>query len=126
MLRKQILEEIQSKEKKLLELRKILQSDTAASYKEATQTSEMIEVLELNLMDLKNMLIQDKQYIKMIISKDNNNNDHVFYIVGKDGDPSLMRFSTASPFGLKLSKLNEGDKFQYQDQELTIISIDEK
>ncbi|HOY46259.1 MAG TPA: hypothetical protein PKU95_01345 [Candidatus Dojkabacteria bacterium] len=126
MLRKQILEEIQSKEKKLLELRKILQSDTAASYKEATQTSEMIEVLELNLMDLKNMLIQDKQYIKMIISKDDSNNDHIFYIVEKDGDPSLMRFSTASPFGLKLSKLNKGDKFQYQDQELTIISIDEK
>jgi hypothetical protein len=126
MLRKQILEEIQSKEKKLLELRKILQSDTAASYKEATQTSEMIEVLELNLMDLKDMLIQDEQYIKMIISKDNNNNDHFFYIVEKDGDPSLMRFSTSSPFGFKLSQLQKGDKFQYQDQELTIISIDEK
>jgi len=126
MLRKQILDEIQSKEKKLLELRKILQSDTAASYKEATQTSDMIEVLELNLMDLRDSLEQFEQYSKRIIAKAHNNSEATFYIVDKDGDPSLMRFSIASPFGSKLNQLLDGDKFQYQDQEFTIIKVDEK
>lgn len=126
MLRKQILAEIQSKEKKLLELRKILQSDTAASYKEATQTSEMIEVLELNLMDLRDSLEQYEKYLKRIIAQGPNNSQSTFYIVDKDGDPSLMRFSIASPFGLRLYQLIGGDKFLYQDREFTIINVDEK
>jgi transcription elongation GreA/GreB family factor len=125
MLRKQILAEIQSKEKKLLELRKILQSDTAASYKEATQTSEMIEVLELNLMDLKKILDNEKNFIKKIIAQCDNK-EMVFYLVKKDGDPSLMRFSLESPFGIKLDLLRPGDELNYQDRLLKIIKIDEK
>lgn len=126
MLRKQILDEIHSKEKKLLELRKILQSDTAASYKEATQTSEMIEVLELNLLDLRDSFNNEDQYIKRIKAQVLEDKVHIFYIVDKDGDPSRMRFSMASPFGLKLSQLGIGEKFQYQSREFTIIKIDEK
>ena len=126
MSNKQIKEEIVEKEQKLLELRNILQKDTAASFKEATQTSEMIEILELNLFDLKHKLAHGAEYLKMITALNQDNVEQIFYVINNDGDPAQMRFSINAPFGKLLYELKINDEFKYKEETFRIKNINEK
>lgn len=124
MRNKQIQEKLNELQKRLLSLNKTLHEDIGASYREATQTTEMIEMLELQILDLKNELNNEKGLIRQIRVK-NSNAIQEFYLLSGNGDPDKLSFSLSSPFGQILNSIKLGDKINFRGNEFLVIKIDE-
>lgn len=124
MRNKQIQEKLKELEQRLLVLNKTLHEDIGASYREATQTSDMIEMLELQILDLKKELKNEKGLLKMIRAT-NNGLVKDFLLLEQNGDPEELSFSISSPFGQILNSVKIGDKIKFRDDEYLVTKIDE-
>lgn len=124
MRNKQIQEKLKELEQRLLVLNKTLHEDIGASYREATQTSDMIEMLELQILDLKKELKNEKGLLKMIRAT-NNGLVKDFLLLEQNGDPEELSFSISSPFGKILNSVKIGDKIKFRDDEYLVTKIDE-
>jgi len=124
MRNKQIQEKLSELEKRLLVLNKTLHEDIGASYREATQTSEMIEMLEIQILDLKKEQKNEKGILKMIQVK-GNGIIKVFILLEQNGNPQELSFSISSPFGQILNSVKIGDKIKFRENEYLVKKIDE-
>ena len=98
-IRQQLKSRIQQIEKHIADLKQVQNSDTGASYKEASQTNDLIINYERQVHNLKEELVNlDESYITYILLSDSGI-ERVFTLVNKGADPFTSRISIGSPLG---------------------------
>jgi len=109
-------------EKKIEGLKAIKNNDMSASFKEAVQTQEIIEILEIQLAELRNTVNNPNQKGRSIhlISEDGSETITVTVTSGNP-DPSKNIFSDLSPIGIRLLKSKKGDKVVFRDKTYFIL-----
>ena len=86
-------EEIQKLQARLDNLRKIYTEDIGASYKDAAQTEDMINMLELQMRELKNPGKKRGDSGRKFVLKDQKGNSIDVFVVEDAPDPSKNKFS---------------------------------
>ncbi len=125
MRNKQIQDKLSELKARLLELNTILHEDIGASYREATQTSEMIEMLEMQIFDLKKQLENKDGNIIRVIEVENNGSILEFILVKENGNPMDLSFSISSPYGEILNSIKVNDTIKFRDVDYLVKKIDE-
>jgi transcription elongation GreA/GreB family factor len=109
-------------QKRLSDLKTIKNSDTAASFKEAVQTQEMIQILEIQIAELqKNNKKNIQNNIRYMLST---NNDKVEIILTyNQPDPFVSIYSINSPFGEMLLQKKIGEQIEFKGKKYIIEKI---
>lgn len=110
MKQKQKLEQrIDKLQSKIIDLGKILSSDTAASFKETTQTTEMLQIYEKQICNLRQELANvDMGMKKFILTR--NGEQRELFLVELGADPFKKWISKKSPLGMQLNEAKVGSK----------------
>ncbi len=110
MKQKQKLEQrISNLKSKILDLGKILSNDTAASFKESTQTTEMLQIYEKQMCSLREELANvDLGMKKYMLTRGDVKKELLLVDIG--ADPFKNWISKKSPLGMQLEVAKVGTK----------------
>jgi len=115
--------EIKNLEKRIEDLRQIQNADMGASFKEAVQTEEMIDVAQHRLNDLKEKHESSNGQSNLVKSYNLDSLDGkklLVQIVNSNPDPSKNIFSAESPIGQKILKAKPGDSVNIRNTDYLV------
>jgi transcription elongation GreA/GreB family factor len=121
---KSIQERIIEIDAKILALSKVYQGDIGASYKEASQTQDIISFLEKQKFELKQELEKGSIASKKFILKSIDGEEISFNVVSSNPDRSNNEISVDSSIGKQLISSSQDEKIIFKGKEFTIISVE--
>jgi hypothetical protein len=115
------IDEIKKLQVRLDNLRKIYTEDIGASYKEAAQTEDMINMLELQMRELKKTGKNTEKDVKEFVLKDTDGNLINVWVGDGNPEPSQNKFTSSSPIGKGLLLKNKGDRLMLRGVNYEIL-----
>ena len=116
-------ERINKLKTRITDLKKIMAADTNASYKEASQTEDMIQVFEKQLLEL--VSIPQTNKVTTYILKDESGKKQTYFLAKANPDPFRNIISEQSPLGKKLKAAKLNDVLEHNKQRYKIFEIKE-
>ena len=104
-------------------LNKVYQDDMNASYKEASQTQDMISLLEKQKFELQKDLNKGANIAKGYVLKSADGEEIIFNVVPSDPNRADNEISEQSTIGKLLMNSAINDKIIFKEKEFTIQSV---
>ena len=121
-------QEIQNKiveiETRIDELNKVYQSDIGSSFKEASQTQDLISMLEKQKFELKTQLEKGVTISKKFTIKCEDGETISFNVVSSDPDRSKGEISIQSHIGNQLNDSSLNDTITFKEKTFKIIAVE--
>ena len=121
---KSIQDRINEIDAKILALSKVYQGDIGASYKEASQTQDIITLLEKQKFELKNQLEKGSGVSKRFLLECLDGEKIDFSVVASNPDRSNNEISEQSIIGKQLMNSSQNDKITFKGKEFKIAIVD--
>ena len=121
---KTIQERIIEIDAKILALSKVYQGDIGASYKEASQTQDIISFLEKQKFELKQELEKGSKTAKKFILECLDGEKITFNVVSSNPDRSNNEISIESLIGKQLMSSSQNDKIIFKGKEFRIVGVE--
>lgn len=122
-MKQKLVNRISSLQDKILDLKKVLANDTAASYKEASQTTEMIEVYERQVCNLRQEIANEDAGMTRYTLK-HDNIELVYFLVEFGADPFKKWISKESPLGKQLKDSKLKDVINIGEKSYEVVKIE--
>jgi len=120
----EIQRKIKEIEDRIVELSKVYQSDIGSSYKEASQTQDLISMLEKQKFELKIQLEKGITVSKKFTLKSEDGEIIAFNVVSSDPDRAKGEISIQSNIGNQLNTSSLNDKITFKEKSFKIVAVE--